>query len=70
MLLNLTMPKDGKDQQIPATVIDLSADKVTVDYNHPLAGHTLTYKVTLKSITAGKSPVVHVPDGDVENFKG
>ncbi len=70
MILHLTMAKDGEDQQIPATVIELSEEKVTVDYNHPLAGHTLTYKVTLKDIKPGKSPVVHVPDGDVENFKG
>ena len=70
MILHLTMPKDGKDQQIPATVTGLTDDKVTVDYNHPLAGHTLTYKVTLKAIKEGKSAMVHVPDGDVENFKG
>jgi FKBP-type peptidyl-prolyl cis-trans isomerase 2 len=70
MILHLTMPKDGKDQQIPATVIQLSDDTVTVDYNHPLAGQTLTYKVTLKTIRPGKSPIVHVPDGDVANYKG
>ncbi len=70
MILHLTLPKDDKEQQIPATIIELSDDKVTVDYNHPLAGHSLTYKVTLKAIKAGKSPVVHVPDGDVANFKG
>ncbi len=70
LVLHLTMQKDGEDQKIPATVTGLTDDKVTVDYNHPLAGQTLTYKVTLKSIKAGKSPVVHVPGGDVENFKG
>ncbi|MDA3970241.1 MAG: peptidylprolyl isomerase [Desulfobulbaceae bacterium] len=70
MILHLNMPKDGKDQQIPATVTELSAETVTVDYNHPLAGHTLTYKVTLKSIKAGKSPIVHVPGGDVDNYQG
>lgn len=69
MVLHLTMAKDGEDQKIPATVIELSDDKVSVDYNHPLAGQTLTYKVTLRSITEGKSPVVHVPNGDVENYK-
>lgn len=70
MVLYLTMQKDGEDQKIPASVIKLSDDKVTVDYNHPLAGHTLTYKVTLQSIKQGKSPMVRVPGGDVANFKG
>lgn len=70
IILHLTMQKDGKDQKIPATVTHLADSTVTVDYNHPLAGHTLIYKVTLKAITEGKAPVIHVPDGDTENFKG
>ncbi len=70
LVLHLTMEKDGKDQKIPATVVGLSEKTITVDYNHPLAGQTLTYKVTLKTITKGKSPIVHVPNGDVANYKG
>lgn len=70
MILHLTMQKDGEDQKIPALIVGLSDDKATVDYNHPLAGQTLTYKVTLKSIQKGSSAVVHVPNGDVENYKG
>ena len=70
MIVHLTMQKEGTDQQIPATVVQMSDHKVTIDYNHPLAGQSLTYKITLNAIKAGKSPIVHVPDGDVANYKG
>lgn len=70
MVLYLTMQKDGEDQKIPATITKLTDDTATVDYNHPLAGHTLTYKVTLKTIQQGQSPMVQIPNGDVDNFKG
>lgn len=50
MILSLKVEKDGKDQQVPATVLAVDSEKVTVDYNHPLAGKTLTYAVTLHAI--------------------
>lgn len=50
MILSLKVNKDGEDHMIPATVIEINGDSVTVDYNHPLAGHHLTYKVKVLSI--------------------
>jgi len=35
---------------VPATVLDVTGDTVTVDYNHPLAGKVLTYTVILHAI--------------------
>ncbi len=50
MLLSLKVNKDGEEHQVPATVIKIENDLVTVDYNHPLAGHHLTYDVTVVSV--------------------
>jgi len=50
MILSLTINRDGQDQQVPATVLSVQGDTVTVDYNHPLAGKVLTYTVTLHAI--------------------
>ena len=53
MLIALKVDKEGTEQKVPATVIEVVGSKVTVDYNHPLAGHHLTYEVTLVDITQG-----------------
>jgi FKBP-type peptidyl-prolyl cis-trans isomerase 2 len=50
MILSLTLKKDGRDEQVPATVIAVNSETVTVDYNHPLAGKILIYDVTLHAI--------------------
>lgn len=50
MLLGMTMEKDGKTLKIPAMVVEVEGDDVTIDFNHPLAGQVLTYKITVKSI--------------------
>jgi len=50
MILALKVEKDGVEQKIPATVIKIEDSKITVDYNHPLAGHHLTYNLTLSAI--------------------
>ncbi|XPV70508.1 MAG: FKBP-type peptidyl-prolyl cis-trans isomerase [Halarcobacter sp.] len=41
---------DEDNEVIRATVIEVTKDEVTVDYNHPLAGSVLDFKVTIKSI--------------------
>ena len=43
MILGLNVAKDGEDVQVPATVMEVKGDMVLIDYNHPLAGHHLTY---------------------------
>lgn len=50
MILALKIEKDGKEHQIPATVLEVTEDSVIVDYNHPLAGHFLTYTITILNI--------------------
>ena len=50
MILSLTIEKDGRDEQVPATIITVNDETVTIDYNHPLAGKVLTYAVTLHAI--------------------
>ena len=50
MILALAIEKDGMEQQVPATVLAASSETVTVDYNHPLAGRTITYTVKLHAI--------------------
>lgn len=43
--------EDENDEPIRATVIDVTHEDVTVDYNHPLAGCELEFKVIIKSIS-------------------
>jgi len=50
MVLSQKVTKDGKQHTVPATVIEVTEDTVIVDYNHPLAGHHLTYELTVIEI--------------------
>lgn len=51
MIVSLKVVKDGVEQKVPATVMAIDGSKITVDYNHPLAGHHLNYEVTLVEIS-------------------
>lgn len=42
--------EDAENQISRATVIEVTKEDVTVDYNHPLAGCELEFKVIIKSI--------------------
>jgi len=50
MILGMNMERDGEQHTIPATVLSVAAETVTVDFNHPLAGQDITYRITLLSI--------------------
>jgi len=50
MVLSLKIDKDGVEQKVPATVISVEGSEITVDYNHPLAGHHLTYELKLLDV--------------------
>lgn len=50
MIVSLKTEKDGEEHNVPATVMEVEGTKVTVDYNHPLAGHHLNYAVELLDI--------------------
>ena len=49
--IGMTLEGEGENNEIlRATVIDVTKEDVTVDYNHPLAGCELEFKVIIKSI--------------------
>ncbi len=50
MILSLSVEKEGKTHQVPATIVEVTKESIVVDYNHPLAGHHLTYDVTIIDI--------------------
>lgn len=50
MVLGMTLSKQGIDHKVPALVTAVDGEDVTIDFNHPLAGRTVLYKLTLKEI--------------------
>lgn len=38
--------------EVPGAVVDLSESTVTVDFNHPLAGHEISFSVEIVGVTA------------------
>ncbi len=50
MVLSQKVEKDGRQKKVPVTVIEVKDDQVVLDYNHPLAGHHLTYELTIVNI--------------------
>ncbi len=50
MVLSLNIDKNGEPHQVPATIMEINNEMVTVDYNHPLAGHHLIYHITIIEI--------------------
>ena len=45
---------DAGQNELPGVIADFDDDKVSVDFNHPLAGHTLTFTVAVVDV----APVV------------
>ena len=50
MVLGMTVEKEGQKHKIPALVTDVNGEDVTIDFNHPLAGKAIIYKIILKEI--------------------
>ena len=40
-------------ERLPGTIVGIEGDKVAIDFNHPLAGETLTFEVSLVGIEPG-----------------
>lgn len=53
MIVYLNTEREGQEVQVPATVIEINDEGVLIDYNHPLAGHNLTYEITVTDIVKG-----------------
>lgn len=45
----------GEEHNIPATVAGVNGDKVTIDFNHPLAGKKVNFQITLQEIAKADS---------------
>ena len=50
MVLGMNLDKEGTTQKIPALVTAVHGEDVTIDFNHPLAGKTISYRLSLKAI--------------------
>jgi FKBP-type peptidyl-prolyl cis-trans isomerase 2 len=50
MLISQKVEREGKQHSVPATIIEVRDETVVLDYNHPLAGHHLTYELTIVAI--------------------
>jgi FKBP-type peptidyl-prolyl cis-trans isomerase 2 len=50
MVLGMTVGKGGQAQKIPALVTAVYGEDVTIDFNHPLAGKTISYKLAVRAI--------------------
>ena len=47
MMLGMSTP-DGK--QMPAKIVGITSDEITLDLNHPLAGKDLTFKIKILEV--------------------
>ena len=59
MIISMTTERDGEQVKVPATVMEVNDDGVVIDYNHPLAGHDLTYEITILDIQKGTNRSSH-----------
>ena len=48
MIIGFTTPAGD---EVPGMIREVGVDTVRVDFNHPLAGHELTYKVKILKVT-------------------
>lgn len=54
VVVGMTMARDDKSIQVPAMVTAVTDDRITVDFNHPLAGQELFYRITVQSVNQPK----------------
>ena len=41
---------DANKAELPGVVTEVDQDEVTIDFNHPLAGHTISFKVSILDV--------------------
>lgn len=69
LVVGMTIEKEGKEHQVPATITDITDETVTIDYNHPLAGQKVIYQITMQSIN-GKTEPLPMADGPAGGCSG
>ncbi|MBL4584644.1 MAG: peptidylprolyl isomerase [Pseudomonadales bacterium] len=42
---------DKANSELPGVIVEMNGDLITVDFNHPLAGHNLLFKARVDKIT-------------------
>jgi FKBP-type peptidyl-prolyl cis-trans isomerase 2 len=67
MVLEAQSP-DG--ETFPATISDIKGDQIVMDFNHPLAGKQLTFKVKILDVTDAPAPVAAVAQTTAPEVKG
>ncbi len=45
---------DASGGELPGVIVDFDDDEVTVDFNHPLSGRTITFKVFIHNVEAAE----------------
>jgi FKBP-type peptidyl-prolyl cis-trans isomerase SlpA len=56
VIIAFAMPDED---EFPGTITEVGDEQVTVDFNHPIAGHEITFDVEiLEIINGGEQPVV------------
>jgi len=55
MIIGMMVERDGKKQQVPASITAVAENTVTIDYNHPLAGREIFYRITVEAINEPES---------------
>lgn len=53
---------DGMGRSLPATIVEITGDDVTLDANHPLAGKTLMFEIELLEIGCALPKHAHCHD--------
>jgi len=53
--MEIYMQTDEDDEPVPAYVVSVDRNEVVVDFNHPLAGETLHFDVTVRSLRPATS---------------
>lgn len=52
LIIGFTTPSD---EEVPGTILEVLADEVVVDFNHPLAGHELVFEFEIIDVKSANS---------------
>lgn len=46
------------DEEVPGMVMEVGEKQVTIDFNHPLAGHEITFDVEILEVSGNQTPPI------------